>query len=150
MSKKPQSFSIDEDIKEELEHRDDLNASAVVNNYLREFLDATDATEEEVIIREINNQIDDIDKEIDRLQNKRERKVRRRERVKGRTERREKEEFEEVMEKLASIPADPEHPGVVNSAERLDMEPEALAQEAADYHGKEYNDPEENDDLRSI
>lgn len=151
MSKKSQSFSIDEDLKEELKHREELNASQVVNNYLREFLDATDATEEEVIVREINNQIEDIDKEIERLSGKRERLVNRRERVKGRTERRQKEAFDDVMEKLAAIPADPEHPGVIDNADTLGMEPEELAQEAADYHGKEYQDPDDDDSgLRSI
>jgi len=148
MSKKSQSFSIDEDIKEELKHREELNASQVVNNYLREFLDATDATEEEVIVREINNQIQDIDDDVERLARKRRRLVNRRERVKGRTERRENEKFEEVLERLSMIPADPQHPQIVSETDELDMTPEELAQEVADYHGKEYQT--QDDDFRSI
>lgn len=148
MSKKSQSFSIDEDIKEELKHREELNASQVVNNYLREFLDATDATEEEVIVREINNQIQDIDDDVERLARKRHRLVNRRERVKGRTERRENEKFEEVLERLSMIPADPQHPQIVSETDELDMTPEELAQEVADYHGKEYRT--QDDDFRSI
>lgn len=148
MSKKSQSFSIDEDIKEELKHREELNASQVVNNYLREFLDATDATEEEVIVREINNQIQDIDDDVERLARKRHRLVNRRERVKGRTERRENEKFEEVLERLSMIPADPQHPQIVSETDELDMTPEELAQEVADYHGKEYQT--KDDDFRSI
>jgi len=148
MSKKSQSFSIDEDIKEELKHREELNASQVVNNYLREFLDATDATEEEVIVREINNQIQDIDDDVERLARKRRRLVNRRERVKGRTERRENEKFEEVLERLSMIPADPQHPQIVSETDELDMTPEELAQEVADHHGKEYQT--QDDDFRSI
>jgi transposase len=148
MSKKSQSFSIDEDIKEELKHREELNASQVVNNYLREFLDATDATEEEVIVREINNQIQDIDDDVERLARKRRRLVNRRERVKGRTKRRENEKFEEVLERLSMIPADPQHPQIVSETDELDMTPEELAQEVADYHGKEYQT--QDDDFRSI
>lgn len=38
MGKSPRSFSIDEDLNELLSERDDLNASAVVNNFLREYV----------------------------------------------------------------------------------------------------------------
>jgi len=149
MSKKSQSFSIDEDIKEELKHRNELNASQIVNNYLREFLDATDATEEEVIIREINNQIEDIDNEIERLTEKRERYVNRRERVKGRNERRKNEQFEEVLNGLEMIPADPTHPQIVSDADELDISPQELAQEVADCYNKQYQ-LEDTDDFQSI
>lgn len=57
----------------------------------------------------------------------------------------------QVLESLSAIPADPEHPGVKERADTLDMEPEALAQELAEYHNKKYQDPdEESDDYRSI
>lgn len=148
--KEARSFSIDADLKEELQHRNDLNASAVVNSYLREFLDATDATEEEVIIREINKQIEDIDDDIEELEEERERLVNRRERIKKRANEREEEAVEDTLHRLNNVPANPENGYVVEAAQDLDMEPEVLARKLAEFHNKEYQEPDNNSDFRSI
>lgn len=148
--KEARSFSIDADLKEELQHRNDLNASAVVNSYLREFLDATDATEEEVIIREINKQIEGIDDDIEELEEERERLVNRRERIKKRADEREEEAVEDTLHRLNNVPANPENGYVVEAAQDLDMEPEVLARKLAEFHNKEYQEPDNNSDFRSI
>jgi len=132
VSKKPRSFTIDEDIAEELSKREDINASAVVNNYLREFLDATDATEDEVIVREIDRQIDDIDEEIQDKESKRGRLERRKERILERDDEDYGEEEQQLLEKLRQVPRDPEHPLVQEVAEKLDMDPSDAIQEAYD------------------
>jgi len=148
--KEARSFSIDADLKEELQHRNDLNASAVVNSYLREFLDATDATEEEVIIREINKQIENIDDDIEELEEERERLVNRKERIKKRADEREEEAVENTLHRLNNVPANPENGYVKEAAQDLDMEPEVLARKLADFHNKEYQEPDNNDNFRSI
>lgn len=148
--KEARSFSIDADIKEELQHRNDLNASAIVNSYLREFLDATDTSEEEVIIREINKRIEDVTSEIEELEEKKERLVNRRERIKKRANEREEEALEDTLHRLNNVPANPENGFVVEAAQDLDMEPELLARKLAEFHNKEYQEPDADNNLRSI
>lgn len=148
--KEARSFSIDADLKRELQERNELNASQVVNDYLREFLAATDATADEVIIREINRQIAEIDEEIDDRQDKRERLVKRRENIKERSEAREQEQITEVLERLATVQADPNNKFVQEQADNLGMSAEELARQAADYHNKEYKGGNNNDDFRSL
>ncbi len=150
MSKKPKSFTVDEDIHEELSERADLNASAIVNNYLREFLDATDRTESEVIISEINRQIEEVDNDIQELKKKRERLVNRRERVRSRDKEQRESDIQEILDKAANVPAEPDHPFIVENAESVDMTPEELAREIADYHGKEYDPSDDDNGLRSL
>jgi HAMP domain-containing protein len=151
MSKKPKSFTVDEDIAEELSERDNLNASAVVNNYLREFLDATDRTESEVIISEINRQISEVEDEIETLEKKRDRLVDRKERIKSRDEERKQSERDDIISSGSDIPASPEHPWVIDHAAEINMTPIELAQAIADEHNKEFDPFNETDnDLQSL
>lgn len=150
MSKKTKSFSVDEDVAEELSERGEINASAVVNNYLREFLDATDRTESEVIIAEINRQIREVDDEIDSLESKRKRLVNRRERIKGREEKAHAEKLDDIMARATHIPAEPSNNFIREKAPEVDMTPEELAKEIADHHGKEYNPDDDDDSLKSL
>lgn len=76
---------------------------------------------------EREREIEDERKELEALKTKREK-----------IESHAADERENVLERLSMIPADPQHPQIVEDAEELDMTPEALAQEVADYHGKEY------------
>jgi len=150
VSKKTKSFTVDEDIAEELSERGEINASAVVNNYLREFLDATDYTESEVIIAEINRQIREVDDNIDSLESKRKRLVNRRERIKGREQKAHAEQLDDIMARAATIPADPSNGFVQEKAAEVDMTPEQLARKIADYHNKEYDPMNDDDDLQSL
>jgi len=129
--KKTRSFSIDEEIERELQLRNDVNASAVVNSYLREFLDAADTTEEEVVIRELNSQIEDLDDEIEEKKEKRDSLIKRRERIKDRADVGEKEKRHEELQKLHKVPDDTSHPLVQDVADELGLTPEAALEEAS-------------------
>jgi len=132
MTKTTRSFSIDEELEQELQLRNDVNASAVVNNFLSEFLAASDATEEEVLIRELTRQIEELDEEIEEKEEKREELVERRERVRERAEVDSEEEKHEQLQKLRHVPADPEHSLVQDVADELDMTPEEALKEVYD------------------
>lgn len=125
--KEVKSFTVDEDIAEELSERGEINASQVVNNYLRQFLDATDRTESEAIIAEINRQISDIDDEIDKLEDKRENLVNRRERI----QEQDTEQKQEAIEALSNIPdreLSADNPAVDNWADKIGISNEKLVQ----------------------
>jgi len=76
MGKQPRSFSVDEDLDELLSERDDINASAVVNKFLREYLAGGRGEEAALEIR-----LTELDEEIASLETELERKRRERERV---------------------------------------------------------------------
>lgn len=140
MSKKPRSFTIDEDLDAELRERDDVNASGLVNNYLREYLAATEQTEDEILVQQINEEIADIDDEIEDLQDERERLVERRNRIKDRAEEKQQERLTEQLQQYHNIPADPDHPAMKEIAESVGMEAQTVAQKHAAYHDKELQD----------
>jgi len=125
--KKVKSFTVDEDIADELSARDEVNASQVVNNYLRQFLDATDRTESEAIIAEINRQIEDVDDELEKLQNKRSNLVDRRERIKEQTT----EKKQEAIDALSNIPKRKltvDNPAVQNWVDKTGMSAKRLVE----------------------
>jgi len=132
VSKEVQSFTIDEDVKRELQQRNEINASAVVNDYLREFLSATDRTDEEVIIAEIEKQIDDVDEELEKLQEKREQLVARKKSIKKRAVDEREEKRDELYEKVRMVPEDEDHPIVQQAADKLDMTVTDVLSEAYD------------------
>lgn len=75
MPKQPRSFSVDEEIIETLQRRDDVNASGAVNQFLKQYL-AADRGEEaalEVRINQLDEKIADKRQELDRLERERER-----------------------------------------------------------------------------
>jgi len=76
MGKQPRSFSVDEDLAELLSERDDINASAVVNKFLREYLAGGRGEEAALEIR-----LSELDEEIASLETELERKRRERDRV---------------------------------------------------------------------
>lgn len=132
MSKEVQSFTIDEDVKRELQQRNEINASAVVNDYLREFLSATDRTDEEVIVAEIEKQIDEVDEELEKLQEKREQLVARKKSIKKRAVGEREEQREELFEKVRMVPKQEDHPIVQQAAEQLGMKATDVLTEAYD------------------
>lgn len=58
-------------------------------------------------------------------------------------------ERENVLQRAEMIPADPSHPFVQEHADDVDMTPEELAEEIADYHGKDLA-TDSDDDLNSL
>lgn len=69
------SFSIDEDIKELLSEKDDLNPSAAVNEFLREFVASGRGTEAalEVRLNQLDEEIADLRRELGAKERERER-----------------------------------------------------------------------------
>lgn len=114
---------------------------------LRDALEREFATKEEAAIL---RRLDELDREMAELEsqkNDRERKLEEKSEEKERlqkslqsmedaTERR----LESVLENAAQIPADSSHPFVVDKADTLNMDAEALAEEIAEYHDKEIQD----------
>lgn len=138
MTKQPRSFTIDEDLDEELRQRSDVNASGVVNDLLRDYLEASDATKDEVILRNLNREIDELEADIAEKEEKLKAKKEKRQEVKRRIEQKAENEEARVIERLAEVPADPSHASVVRGADEVGMTPEALARRMAQEQDKTY------------
>lgn len=126
MGKKRRSFSIDEDVYEQLADRE-LNGSAVVNRFLREYFVGGDAGSVALQMR-----LQDIEREIEHTRSEQERLSARLDRLQ-----REREQVEEqidgkrnkvqnvVEEARATIGerTDPDNPAVQNWARKAGMDP---------------------------
>jgi len=132
MPKKPRSFSIDEDVAEILSDRDDVNASAAVNKFLREFLTSGRGAEAalEVRLSQLDEEIADTEKQLERLQ-------RERDRIEERL-RQNKSELTEQVNEVANMvneggfPAeniDPENPAIQNWASEAGVPAERFVDE---------------------
>jgi chromosome segregation ATPase len=75
VGKQPRSFSVDEDVAEMLAERDDLNASAVVNKFLREYVAGGRGEEAalEIRLNELDDEIADLEKELEQKRRERDR-----------------------------------------------------------------------------
>jgi uncharacterized coiled-coil protein SlyX len=75
MTKSPRSFSIDEDLNELLKQREDINASALVNSFLREYVTQGKGKEAalESRLSELDDQVADLEKELTQKQRERDR-----------------------------------------------------------------------------
>jgi len=75
MGKSPRSFSIDDDIDELLSNREDINASAVVNNFLREYVAGGRGKEAalETRIQQLDEEIAELEKDLERSRRERNR-----------------------------------------------------------------------------
>lgn len=75
MGKSPRSFSIDSDLDELLSERDDLNASAVVNNFLREYVAGGRGKEAalETRLSQLEDEIADLEKDLRQKRRERDR-----------------------------------------------------------------------------
>lgn len=73
--KQPRSFSIDEDVNEMLSERDDINASAVVNKFLREYVAGGRGEEAalEIRLNELDEEISDLERELEQKRRERDR-----------------------------------------------------------------------------
>lgn len=75
MARTPRSFSIDEDLDELLSERDDINASAVVNSFLREFVAGGRGKEAalEARLTQLDEEISDLEKQLQQKERERDR-----------------------------------------------------------------------------
>ena len=119
MPKKPRSFSIDENVAEILTDRDDVNASAAVNKFLREFLTSGRGAEAalEVRLSQLDEEISETEKQLERLK-------RERDRIEDRLRQNQSELTEQVNEVVNMVEnggfpvenIDPENPAIQNWA----------------------------------
>lgn len=96
MGKSPRSFSIDSDIDELLAEREDINASAVVNNFLREYVANGRGTE-----AALETRISQLDEEISDLERDLTKKKRERDRLESQLERR-RDDVHEVVDEVVN------------------------------------------------
>ena len=75
VGKKTRSFTVDEELDELLRERDDINASSVVNSFLREYLAAGRGNEAalETRLKELDDKIGRTRTKLDRLERDRDR-----------------------------------------------------------------------------
>lgn len=123
MSKKVTSVSVDKPLKEEMEKREDVNWSAVVNEFLKEFVGSGESLEATLAVR--RKQLED---ELAEIRSEEERKERELERIRERLEER-RESRQQVFDSFASLSLqqtrlDPSNDAVKNHAEKLDMTPQ--------------------------
>lgn len=129
MSKKARSFSVDEDVVEELSARDDMNASAIVNNFLRDYLAQTD-NDQDAVLREINRQIEKKEERIEEEREELEELRARREAILNAKEEERSEKCSELYEKVRRVPKETDHTLVQKVADELDKTPEQVLEEA--------------------
>ena len=97
MGKEPRSFSIDEDLDELLSEREDINASAVVNSFLREYVAGGKGRE-----AALETRVQQLDEEIADLTMKLERKERERDRLKQQLSQ-ERESIQEAVGEMVDM-----------------------------------------------
>jgi predicted RNase H-like nuclease (RuvC/YqgF family) len=75
MGKSPRSFSIDDDLDELLSNRNDINASAVVNSFLREYVAGGRGKEAalETRVQQLDEEIAELEKDLERKRRERDR-----------------------------------------------------------------------------
>lgn len=137
--KSRRSFTIDEDLGEELGRRDDINASAVVNRFLREYLVKGEGPDVALAIRieEIERELENKRAERARLQSRIEELERQRETVQRRMDDRTdvfEEQLTEFVEKVedSEFPREniqPDNPAIQNAAVKGNVTPDRFCDE---------------------
>jgi chromosome segregation ATPase len=132
VGKQPRSFSIDQDVADMLAERDDLNASAVVNKFLREYVAGGRGEEAalEIRLNELDDEIADLEKEL-------EQKRRERERIESQLDSRRSELREQLTEVEQKVRAgefprenvDADNPAIQNWASKAGVPAERFANE---------------------
>ena len=128
MAKQPRSFTVDEDIADELSRRNDLNASGVVNDFLREYLDTSADNQAEAMVRQLKRDIREIDSDIEDLESKRQSKVEQLQEWKARRDEIDAEREQDALELVDGAPPDPQNARVQVAAERLEIPPEEMVE----------------------
>lgn len=128
VSKKPRSFTVDEEVDEKLRRRQDVNASGLVNQFLKEYLDTSDENYAESMVRQLKREIREIDSDIEDLQAKRTRKVNDLQEWKEKRDKKHAEQREKAMEKVKGAPADPDLACVQVAADMLGITAKEMAE----------------------
>lgn len=140
--KKRRSFTIDRDVAGQLSNREEMNASAVVNELLRQYLAHGEAADAGLQMRkkEVEREIEELQTEKARIGSKIDRKERELEDIRRQIEERRESGLKhvtELAEKIQSgtFPMDnlaPDNPAVKNYAQKASMTPERFIDEVRD------------------
>jgi predicted nucleic acid-binding Zn-ribbon protein len=151
MSKDRRSFSIDQEIKRELERRNDINASGVVNKFLHEFLFDSEASHEEaaieMMLKDVNHQIETKEEELDRLHSRREDLEERLDEIRSSGV---SEDLEEAFETVENIYEDRSNmwgktnPAVETQAGKVGLDPATFVKRFEEWYGSEAGDGAES------
>lgn len=144
MSKERVSATVDPENAEFLS-QEHINTSGLINELLTKY--RTGGASED-IIREYR--IQQLESEAKDCKSQAQRKLEEAERLRQAKAEEKHSELETVLEKAEMMPADPTHPFVKKNADALDMDPEQLAKEIAEYHNKEYQDSSDTNGLNSL
>jgi len=130
MAKTRKNVSIDSELAEIVDQRDEFNLSGFVNRCLETHFAADSASEPEQAVmqaelEEIERELEDIQTEEDKL---RQRKREIEEKIEEQQDR-EPELLKQARSKLQGTPKDPENPAIQNWAGKLGMKPEKLIKE---------------------
>jgi len=127
-TKERKTFSLDPEVAEELDEKG-LNASAVVNDLLTEYLigGTSAAIGKELRIKDIERELDEQLKERDRINRRIERLRNERERLEREIEQQQEQREQRLREAAGYVRGkSPDNPAVENWAEKLSMPPKEL------------------------
>jgi len=130
MSKQRRSVSLEPEVHEYLS-RDEVNASALVNDLVRRHMNG--AAEDAAIIEMRKQQVES---EVEHLRTRTESKISELEQLEAKLENHTSQrqaELDDALEKLQSVPADPSNAAIRTHADKLDMTPEQLIEKVEAY-----------------
>ena len=137
MGKKRKTFSLDEDVQQELSNRDHLNASSLANEFFRQYLFQGESQDAALHMRknDLDRQIENTRQEISHLESKLERLQDEKEQVKDMIRQRRREGAEEIEEAVKKIEESPaleltvDNPAIQQWAQKANMTPERFVSE---------------------
>lgn len=140
MGKKRKTFSLDEEVQEELSEREHLNASSLANEFFRQYLFQGEDTDAALQMRkkDLEREIETLRQEQARIDSKIERKQDEKEEVKDMIRQRRKQGQEDIETFIETILSNPEkqlnvdNPAVKNYAQKANMTPERFITEVED------------------
>lgn len=137
MSKKRKTFSLDEEVQEELAERDHLNASSLANEFFRQYLFQGEDTDAALQMRkkDLDREIETLRQEQAHIESKIERKQDERENVKDMIRQRRLEGHKEIQDFVDNVLNNPDeqldvdNPAVKNYAQKANMTPQRFITE---------------------
>jgi len=137
MGKKRKTFSLDEDVQQELSNRDHLNASSLANEFFRQYLFQGESQDAALHMRknDLDRKIENTRQEIGHLESKLERLQDEKEEVKDMIRQRRRNGHEQIVEFAQSVRESPnfdltvDNPAVQKQAQEANMTPERFIDE---------------------
>jgi septal ring factor EnvC (AmiA/AmiB activator) len=130
MGKTRKTITIDSELAEIVDRRDEFNLSGFVNVCLEQHFSADGATSPQATA--LKAKLEQIEEELEDAERKRERLRSRRQEIEAELEDVEDDEpelLEQARDKLANTPKDPDNPAIQNWASKLGMPSEELVEE---------------------